>query len=167
MVNDFLTFSCLLYAVVYIIIEIGVVPFLREAGGDMSIGDIIKRYRAEHDLSLREFADRCNISHSYIAKLEAGIDPRSQKPVEPTVEVVSRIAAAMGMTLDELLRRSGYIKELDALDLEEVLQRETLVFRGKPIGREATHGIVEFLDLVQGMSEKRKREEKAAGDDKD
>lgn len=33
-----------------------------KGGGCVSIGSIIKRYRAEHGLSLREFAERCGLN---------------------------------------------------------------------------------------------------------
>lgn len=129
----------------------------------MGIGDIIKVYRVEHDLSLRDFAEKCDLSHAYIAKLEAGIDSRSGKPVEPTAEVAGRIAAAMGITLDELLRRSGYTQEPGMLELEELLQREVLAFQGELIDEEDSRGILEFLRLVRGLSAKRARKKQEQG----
>ena len=49
----------------------------------------------------------CNFGHTYITKLEEGVDPRTKKPVGPTIEKVSRLA--MAMPLDELLRISDYL----------------------------------------------------------
>lgn len=126
----------------------------------MRLGNIIKNYRKEHAMSLRDFADKCGISHSYIARLETGIDPRNGKPVEPTVEVVARIASAMGMTLDELLQRTGYLPESGAIELEDLLRREMLLFQGQPIDEEAKKGIAQFIKLVQEMSAKRVENEK-------
>lgn len=36
----------------------------------MTIGNLVKTYRQEHDLPMQEFADRCGLSKSYISMLE-------------------------------------------------------------------------------------------------
>jgi transcriptional regulator with XRE-family HTH domain len=84
-----------------------------------ALGEKIKAYRDEHKLSLREFAELCGVSHSYIDKLEKGVDQRSGKPVEPTLDVIEKIASAMGLTLGQLLTQIGKIDpEKDLLTLE-------------------------------------------------
>lgn len=72
-----------------------------------TLGDLIKEYREEHSLSLRDFANLCEVSHSYVDKLEKGIDPRSGKPVEPTLDVIEKLAKALGLSLESLLRNIG------------------------------------------------------------
>lgn len=74
-----------------------------------SLGDIIKKYRLDNDLSLREFSKKCGLSHTYIDKLEKGVDPRSQKPVEPTLDALEKISTAINLSLDELLTMLGKI----------------------------------------------------------
>ena len=74
------------------------------------LGDIIKEYRIEHSLSLREFSDICHISHSYIDKLEKGIDPRNGKPVIPTLDIIEKLSRALGITIIDLLEQIGYIQ---------------------------------------------------------
>lgn len=75
----------------------------------MKLGEIIKKYREENNLSLREFAEKCGLSHAYIAKLEEGKDPRSGKNIEPTIDTVKKISEAMNMPLDKLLKAIGYL----------------------------------------------------------
>jgi Helix-turn-helix. len=75
----------------------------------ITLGELIRNYREEHDLSLRDFAERCGVSHSYVDKLEKGIDPRSGKPVEPTLDILEKLASAMNLTLDQLLTQIGKI----------------------------------------------------------
>lgn len=75
----------------------------------MKLGDLIKQYRNEHQLSLREFATRCGLSHAYIDKLEKGHDPRTGKKVEPTLETLTRVSEAMGISLNDILTKIGYI----------------------------------------------------------
>ncbi|QQY53381.1 helix-turn-helix transcriptional regulator [Clostridioides difficile] len=35
-----------------------------------TLAEIIKEYRSEHNLSLREFSNLCGVSHTYIDKIE-------------------------------------------------------------------------------------------------
>lgn len=79
----------------------------------VGIGKVIKKYREEHDLSLRDFAKQCGLSHAYIDKLESGIDPVTGKPVSPTVATITAIAKAMGMNHEILMRLAGYITTND------------------------------------------------------
>ena len=74
-----------------------------------TLGELIKNYRKEQGLSLRDFEASCGISHSYIAKLEKGIDRRTGNPIEPTLDLVEKIARAMGLSLDSILRAIGKI----------------------------------------------------------
>lgn len=82
-----------------------------------NLGDIIKEYRLDHDLSLREFSKKCGLSHTYIDKLEKGVDPRSQKPVEPTLDALEKISAAIDLSLDELLTLLGKINANSKVDI--------------------------------------------------
>ena len=68
-----------------------------------TLGEIIKEYRQENSLSLREFSKKCGLSHTYIDKLEKGVDPRSGKPVEPTIDVLEKVSSALSINLQELL----------------------------------------------------------------
>jgi repressor LexA len=69
----------------------------------MLLGDIIKQYRSEHNISQRDFAKKCELSHTYIAALEKKIDARSGKKIAPTVDAVKNISKGLNMPLQELL----------------------------------------------------------------
>lgn len=75
------------------------------------IGEYIRSYRG--DMSLRDFADKCEISHTHLDSIEKGIDPRTGKPVKVTVETLKKIANAMNMTINDLLIKSGDVKVED------------------------------------------------------
>lgn len=66
----------------------------------MRIGEIIKKYREEHDLSMRSFAKLAGISASYISKLEKDEDNSGSV----TLPKLQSIADAMAVTLDSLMR---------------------------------------------------------------
>ncbi|MEC1628634.1 helix-turn-helix domain-containing protein [Bacillus paranthracis] len=75
-----------------------------------TLGEIIKEYRLKNKLSLRDFAQKCDVSHTYIDKLEKGIDSRTGKPVEPTLLVIEKISKAMNKRTETLLEEIGFIK---------------------------------------------------------
>ena len=96
-----------------------------------TLGSIIKNFRDTNNLSLREFSRKCNLSHTYIDKLEKGVDPRSGKPVEPTLDVLEKISSAINISLDDLLTKLGKIntKKVNMIsinknekDVEELLE---------------------------------------------
>ena len=70
----------------------------------MTIGEIVKKYREEHGLSQRQFAERCgDITNGYISMLEQGKNPSTGKPIVPSIEKVASLARAMGLTLHQLV----------------------------------------------------------------
>lgn len=69
----------------------------------MNLGEIIKQYRQEHDLSQRQFASRCSVSNGYISMIEDGKNPRTKEPILPSISMLKKVAFGMGMSLDDLL----------------------------------------------------------------
>ena len=70
----------------------------------MFLGEVIKKYRKEHNLSLRAFANKCGLSYTYISMLEKNTDYRTGKPIAPTLDSVKYISNAMNMPIDDLLK---------------------------------------------------------------
>lgn len=68
----------------------------------MKLKEVIKKFREENDLSQREFAKRCNLSHNTISLLEREINPNSGKRMIPDTVTYKKIADGMGITMDEL-----------------------------------------------------------------
>lgn len=69
----------------------------------MRLGEIIKRYREENGLSLRDFAKKSGVSNSYLSMLETGRQPQSGRPIVPTLTTLNKIASAVGMRIDDLI----------------------------------------------------------------
>ncbi len=98
------------------------------------IGDFIKKYRG--DMSLREFAEKCDISHTHLDSIEKGIDPRTGKPVRVTVDTLKKIAKTMGMTINDLLIQSGDVKLEDLhFDNAEIVNIPTDTVQIPVLGR--------------------------------
>ncbi|MEG2687071.1 MAG: helix-turn-helix transcriptional regulator [Christensenellaceae bacterium] len=66
------------------------------------LGDYIKNYRKLHSMSLRDFAERANISHTHIDSLEKGFDFRTGKPVRLTNETIQKLASVLNVDEAEL-----------------------------------------------------------------
>lgn len=68
----------------------------------MKLSNIITDYRKRMQISQREFARRCSLSNSYISFIENEYNPRTGKPIVPTIEQYQKIASCMGLSLHQL-----------------------------------------------------------------
>lgn len=62
----------------------------------MTLGNRIKNYRRALGLTQVELGEKSKLSQGYISTLEKGV-------FEPTASTIVRLAAAFGITTDELL----------------------------------------------------------------
>lgn len=68
----------------------------------MNLGEYIAAYRREHNLSIREFAKLCKLSHVQIIRMETGLNSKGN-PFIPTVKSLKAVADGTGITFGELL----------------------------------------------------------------
>ena len=104
----------------------------------MKLQDVIKQYRKENKISMQEFADRADLSKGYVSMLESGKHPQTNRAIKPSLETYQKVASAMRLSVDDLLRmvdgderveiggselRERFLKAFDQLDpaLQEVL----------------------------------------------
>ena len=84
----------------------------------MKLSEIVKKYREEHGLSLRAFAERVGVSHNAIANIENERNSHGN-PFVPTIETLVGISSAMGISLNDLLHMMGdedvFVTETDEL----------------------------------------------------
>lgn len=68
----------------------------------MRIGEVIKQYRDDHELSQAEFSRRCGLSDVVISFIERG--HRSDgRPYLPKFETVRKLARGMGISSEALI----------------------------------------------------------------
>ena len=70
----------------------------------MKIGEWLKLYREQHNLSMQALADLCGFSKAYINVLEKGINPKTGKPISPTMQTFEKIARGTKTDVDTLLK---------------------------------------------------------------
>lgn len=68
----------------------------------MKLSAVILKYRDDMKISQREFARRCGLSNSYISFIENEVNPKTGKPMVPTLEQYQKIASGMNMTVQQL-----------------------------------------------------------------
>ena len=67
-----------------------------------ALGRYIKEQRTQAELTLRELAERANVSNPYLSQIERGLH-------EPSVRVLKAIAGALEVSGETLLRQAGLI----------------------------------------------------------
>lgn len=69
----------------------------------MTLGEFIKNYREEHDLSIRSFASMVGISTQQISNIEKGIG-NNGKPMSSTMMTYKKIADGLGIDENSFLK---------------------------------------------------------------
>lgn len=104
----------------------------------MKLGEIIREHRQRNRISMGDFAKASGLSKPYVSMLEANKNSKGGKPIKPSVETLLKVSSAIGVTLDELLRKLGD-EEID-LRQPEFSEEET-----------------ELVDGYRGLNEESKR----------
>ena len=68
----------------------------------MTISKLIKEYRKNNHYSIRDFANKCGVSHSYIAMLENEKNSKTGEPIVPSLSALHKIAKGLSMNLNDL-----------------------------------------------------------------
>lgn len=82
-----------------------------------AFGEFVRSQRTMARLSLRELAERTNLSNPYLSKLERGLH-------KPSVEAVATIARALEMPVEALLARAAGLSEGSALSTEQAIRQD-------------------------------------------
>ncbi|WP_419077421.1 helix-turn-helix domain-containing protein [Phascolarctobacterium faecium] len=119
------------------------------------------------NMSLREFAKLCeNISHTQIDSIERGIDPRTSKPVRPTVETLSKIAKGTGVSVAYLAALANgddftgdeEPKKKIPKDLKKLLNEEEITLNGRMVSPEDKEKMLRIIEaLYYDAKEENKR----------
>ena len=74
-----------------------------------ALGELIRKQRQQAELTLRELAERTNVSNPYLSQIERGLH-------EPSVRVIKAIAAALNLSAESLLIQAGVLDGTEASD---------------------------------------------------
>jgi len=86
-----------------------------------ALGHLIRKQRQQAELTLRELAERTNVSNPYLSQIERGLH-------EPSVRVLKAIAGALNLSAESLLVQAGVLDPTDAAPraptVEEAVQAD-------------------------------------------
>ena len=77
----------------------------------MYIGEIITKYRINHNLTLREMSEKTGLSHTHIAKLENIYYEKTGDPYAISLKTLKNIANGIGLKLEDVIKT---IEELES-----------------------------------------------------
>ena len=90
---------------VSIILKVGIVntaityyQIIENMARENNIGENIKKYRTKEGLSQEDFAKKSGVKYTTLTKIESGVIKK------PSVLVMAKIAKALGVHIEELIR---------------------------------------------------------------
>jgi transcriptional regulator with XRE-family HTH domain len=91
-----------------------------------ALGALMRAQRMSADLSLRELAERTNVSNAYLSELERGLH-------EPSLRVLRAIASALGMPLELMLASAGVLEDAEGDRPADVRETEAAILRDREL----------------------------------
>ncbi len=132
-------------------------PFC-EIKSNETLGTIIRKARG--DLSLRDFAKKCEISHTHLDSIEKGYDPRTGKRVSITLDTLSKLSKATGYSISYLIseyeNKTIEINKISTvkqdLELSEEEKDIIRILHKIPVLKERWKAIGKFEEIVERMT---------------
>ena len=126
----------------------------------MNLGEIIKKFRDDNELSMDKFAKMSGLSKAYISVLEKNKRPKTGKPVTPSIPVIKNVAEAMNMSFDELFNMlednqiisigtDDIVKKINDVSIQLNADRQTKVYNYAEQQLDEQNKVVNFSDYIQ------------------
>lgn len=130
-----------------------------------TLGDIIKAFRKENNMSMDDFAKISNLSKGYISMLEKNENPRNKKPITPSLDTYKSVAKALNTDIDTLLNmidsdepirisiniNNNNLSSQDTSDLDEELL--VLARNAKTLTKDQLQAIKRTIDAFKKSNE--------------
>ena len=71
-----------------------------------ALGELIRKQRQQAEMTLRDLAERANVSNPYLSQIERGLH-------EPSVRVLKGIASALNLSAEQLLVQAGVLEGVE------------------------------------------------------
>lgn len=117
----------------------------------MTLGDVIKNYRTTNKISMDDFSKLSGISKAYISMLEKNENPKSKKPIVPSLEVIKSVSKVVGIDLNELIDLLGNRQEISLVSMDNI-------YRQIPLS-EKENQLVEYFRLLNNKGKERMLED--------
>ena len=124
----------------------------------MELKTFINSYRAEHNLTMEQFAKSASLSKGYISMLEKGYNPQTGKKIIPSISALNNIAIATGTDLDHLLKIIDDIEvSLESPAQDMIItnpQEEQLIIGYRNLTEANQKELLAYLDMKLNMQTK-------------
>lgn len=104
----------------------------------VELGEVVRKLRLQRNLTVRDLAEKTNLSYAYISQIENG-------KRTPTIETLDKLAKALGVTIQYLI---------DAPKTEEI-EREDMLFLDMI---KSTPAMRDIWDQIKNLSPERQAE---------
>ncbi len=115
----------------------------------MTLGDIIKRYRNDHTLSMDAFSERSGISKAYISLLEKNRHPKTGKEISPSIQCIRQAAQGMNMDFDDLFALLDGKVEVNTPQQSQAIQARKIPVLGRVAAGIPINAITEIIDTEE------------------
>lgn len=78
----------------------------------MHLGEFIKKYRENNNLSMDDFAEKSGLSKAYISMLEKNERTKTGKPIVPSLETYMAVARGINVNVNSLLKAIGDYEDI-------------------------------------------------------
>lgn len=131
------------------IILLSLYNILNNGGDRMTLGDIIKRYRNDHALSMDAFSERSGISKAYISLLEKNRHPKTGKEISPSIQCIRQAAQGMNMDFDDLFALLDGKVEVNTPQQSQAIQARKIPVLGRVAAGIPINAITEIIDTEE------------------
>ena len=117
----------------------------------MTLGNIIKQYREEHQLSMDAFSELSGISKAYISLLEKNKHPKTGKEIAPSIQCIRQAATGMNMDFNVLFDMLDGSVNVQDVKIPELPKINTLAahFEGEDFTEDEMAEIMQFAAFVK------------------
>jgi transcriptional regulator with XRE-family HTH domain len=104
------------------------------------LGKFLNKKLKEMQISEREISTRCGISHSYINQIIKGVNPRTGKPISPTLSTFEKLSSGIGISADDLQKIARGFSEDEVFNVKDNKSKfleeleKTSTKQGIPVG---------------------------------
>jgi transcriptional regulator with XRE-family HTH domain len=110
--------------------------------GEKSFGEFIREQREARKISLRKFAERVDLSPTFVSKMERG------EMLPPSEDKIKAIAEALGQDPDEMLALAGKVSsDLPAIIRQHPREMATFLRTARNLSAE------QILDLTRQLTQ--------------
>lgn len=117
----------------------------------MRLGEIIKKYREENNLSMDDFVKVSGLSKGYISMLEKNKNPKTGNPIIPSIKTYNAVAKGMNIDIESLMKLAK--GENVSLEKEENSPQQSVGIRIPVLGRVAAGTPLEAIQSIDDWEE--------------